>query len=353
MKRNMFLSTIVSGLLIGTSALYADDIIGDLNVIGGSVNVFTPVQQISLTRIIYPSISMTAQDDSTVQWVLGVGTDTAEAGDHAVGFFNPLTGAAPLFVGSDAVSDLFALSQDKVIVGGKLGVGTESPTEVVDVLGTEAAARFQLTSETDTATEAAQFIQRRKKVGGSGAPLYGDSLGLFSFRGWNGANYTGSKGSISVGAYEDWDTGSNGTYMIISMTPKGSTAPQHIAKFMGDGNVYIPNGNLYVKGTKMNVPDYVFKDDYKLMPLEELKTFVQKNNHLPGVASADEVGKAGLVNLSGLQMTLLEKVEELTLYTLQQEEALSAKNQELAALNKRLERIEAIIENLAPTTVNR
>jgi hypothetical protein len=136
---------------------------------------------------------------------------------------------------------------------------------------------------------------------------------------------------------------------------------------MGDGNVFIPNGNLYVKGTKMSVPDYVFEENYKLMPLNELKVFIQKNNHLPGVVSADEVDKTGIVNLSGLQMTLLEKVEELTLYTLQQEEALSSKDTELVSLatelkkaqekiakletmQKRLAKVESLLTNLALDT---
>jgi len=296
-------------------------------------------------------------DGYGAKWGFDVGNDGLWfVPQHPIGD----TYSAPFKIRNGATDNALVVGSNEMGKEGSVGIGTPTPVEAVDIYRNNAAARFQLTSETNSPTEAAQFIQRRKKVGGSGAPLYGDSLGLFSFRGWNGTEYTGSKGAISVGAYEDWDAGSNGTYMIISMTPKGSTTPQHIAKFMGDGNVYIPNGNLYVKGTKMNVPDYVFKDNYKLMPLDELKAYVKKNNHLPGVTSADEVGKAGMVNLSGLQMNLLEKVEELTLYTLQQEEALASKDAEmkemkekvakLETMQKRLAKVESLLTNLALDT---
>ena len=98
------------------------------------------------------------------------------------------------------------------------------------------------------------------------------------------------------------------------------------------------------------------------MKLDKLKTYIGKNNHLPGVASAEEVGKEGVVNLSGLQMTLLEKVEELTLYTLQQEEALASKTAQMKimeekiskfeAMQKRLVKVESLLTNLALDTSN-
>ncbi|MEA3419094.1 MAG: hypothetical protein U9Q90_06805 [Campylobacterota bacterium] len=250
----------------------------------------------------------------------------------------------------------------KVGINGKLGVFTKSPAELVDVKGQDTAARFMLTSITNTSNQAAQFIQRRahSNNGNPSAVQNGDVIGFFSFRGWNSASYTGTKAGINVTATEDWSTIDNGNQLTISHTPNQSTRMIAALQIKGHADVYIPNGNLYVKGRKMSVPDYVFKDDYKLMPLEELKVFVKKNNHLPGVASADEVDKAGVVNLSSLQMTLLEKVEELTLYTLQQEESLASKDAEikemqakiakLEAMQKRLAKVESLLTNLALDT---
>ncbi len=70
-------------------------------------------------------------------------------------------------------------------------------------------------------------------------------------------------------------------------------------------------------------PDYVFEPDYSLMPLAELKAFIEENKHLPNVPSVDDVAENGL-NMTELQMRLLEKVEELTLYTLSLQETIQA-----------------------------
>ncbi len=64
------------------------------------------------------------------------------------------------------------------------------------------------------------------------------------------------------------------------------------------------------------IPDYVFKEDYKLMTLKDLEQFVSKNHHLPNVKSEMEFQQAGGVDLGELNLKLLEKVEELTLYVI-------------------------------------
>ena len=83
------------------------------------------------------------------------------------------------------------------------------------------------------------------------------------------------------------------------------------------------------------VPDYVFEAGYPLMPLVELEAFVKQEKHLPNVPSAEEIGK---VNMTELQMKLLEKIEELTLYTLQQKDR-------IRTLLQRLEAVEAGRDN--------
>jgi trimeric autotransporter adhesin len=66
-------------------------------------------------------------------------------------------------------------------------------------------------------------------------------------------------------------------------------------------------------------PDYVFKSDYKLKSLEEVKAHIQEKGHLPNVPSAKEVQENGIL-LGNMNKVLMEKIEELTLYILQQEE---------------------------------
>jgi hypothetical protein len=221
-------------------------------------------------------------------------------------------------------------------VHGKLAVKTKNPTELVDINGTDEAARFQLTSITNTSNQAAQFIQRRahSSSGKPSAVQQNDNIGLFSFRGYTGTVFTGSKAMIAVSASEDWGDGANGTQMKLRVTRNGTDSMFTAFEIQNSGDVYIPEGNLYVKGTKMDVPDYVFKESYDLMPLAELERYIKEHSRLPGIASADEVGEKGVVNLSGLQMKLLEKVEELTLYTLEQERLLQARANEIIKLKK-------------------
>ena len=62
-------------------------------------------------------------------------------------------------------------------------------------------------------------------------------------------------------------------------------------------------------------PDYVFNNNYNLMPLAQLQNFIGQNKHLPNIPSAAEVEKEG-ITVGDMQKRLMEKVEELTLYIL-------------------------------------
>lgn len=66
-------------------------------------------------------------------------------------------------------------------------------------------------------------------------------------------------------------------------------------------------------------PDHVFDGTYKLMPLNELKKYIGDNKHLPEIPSESEVVGQGY-DLHEIQYAMLKKIEELTLYTLQQQE---------------------------------
>ena len=61
--------------------------------------------------------------------------------------------------------------------------------------------------------------------------------------------------------------------------------------------------------------DYVFDDDYRLMPLGEVESYINNNHHLPEVPSAAEVEENG-VDMGEMNKILLQKVEELTLYVI-------------------------------------
>lgn len=69
--------------------------------------------------------------------------------------------------------------------------------------------------------------------------------------------------------------------------------------------------------------DKVFEKNYQLMPLSEVSEFISKNQHLPNIPSAKDVVKEG-VSMNEMVSKLLEKIEELTLYTLQQQKEIDA-----------------------------
>ena len=68
--------------------------------------------------------------------------------------------------------------------------------------------------------------------------------------------------------------------------------------------------------------DFVFDDDYRLRSLAEVEQFIIENKHLPDIAPADEMIENG-VNMGELQIQLLQKIEELTLYVIELEKRLS------------------------------
>jgi hypothetical protein len=69
--------------------------------------------------------------------------------------------------------------------------------------------------------------------------------------------------------------------------------------------------------------DYVFEKDYQLMSLNDLEEFIDKNGHLPEVPTTEEAIKNG-IELKEMNILLLKKIEELTLYTLEQEKRIEA-----------------------------
>ena len=124
-----------------------------------------------------------------------------------------------------------------------------------------------------------------------------------------------------------------------------------------DGNVGIgtsaPDAKLAVNGqihaTEVKVtatvpgPDYVFEKDYALPSLESVKTYIDQNKHLPEVPSAKEMEANG-INVGEMNMLLLKKVEELTLYVIEQKEQLRVQQQQLNLQNKEIKELKSKVK---------
>ncbi|WP_299524788.1 hypothetical protein [Winogradskyella sp.] len=79
--------------------------------------------------------------------------------------------------------------------------------------------------------------------------------------------------------------------------------------------------------------DVVFSDDYKLQSLKELEVFIKNNKHLMGIKPEAQVKKEGY-SIQEMDVALLEKVEELTLYTIEQEKKINLLTSKLEELMK-------------------
>lgn len=109
------------------------------------------------------------------------------------------------------------------------------------------------------------------------------------------------------------------------------TEAQERMKILRNGNVGIGTstptakitvaGNILSQEVKVTInagADFVFNDSYKLPSLDFLEKNINQNKHLPEIASAEEMKNNG-VNIGEFQIQLLQKIEELTLYTIQQQ----------------------------------
>jgi len=117
------------------------------------------------------------------------------------------------------------------------------------------------------------------------------------------------------------------------------------------------NGKIRAKEIKVETgwSDFVFFDDYKLPTLREVENHIKENGHLKDIPSAKEVEENG-VFLGEMDSKLLQKIEELTLYTIQQEKKLNSQNseikklikenQEVRLLNKKLLELQSRLEKL-------
>jgi len=152
--------------------------------------------------------------------------------------------------------------------------------------------------------------------------------------GWNR-----SKGDGETDFISNQGAGVRGGFSFYNYSNDGHET--HLMWIKGDGNVGIGTreisakltvaGNIAAREVKVTVnagADFVFHDNYNLKPLPELESFIKKNNHLPEIASAKEMESEGM-NLSEMNIRLLQKIEELTLYVIKQQKDIEELRTEL------------------------
>jgi hypothetical protein len=185
--------------------------------------------------------------------------------------------------------------------GGNVGMGTGSPETRLHVEG------FSLFHTDDWGNDAL-IIRGQKSTSG----LYGE----YAIRPW----YAGLTFR---------NTQTDALMLFLGQTGNvgiGTVSPQYLLAV---------NGTIGAKDvvvTNTGWADYVFQAGYRLRPLSEVKSYIEKNRRLPDIPSEAEVKEKG-VSVGEMQAKLLAKVEELTLHMIQQE----AENRELRGRLAQLE----------------
>lgn len=139
---------------------------------------------------------------------------------------------------------------------------------------------------------------------------------------------------------------------ILSICPGKENSQNDIVLFKNGDNeemAKLQDGTLTLDQIRLNIttfPDYVFNSKYTLMPLNELASFIKKYKHLPKIPSEKEVVEQGM-DVGFINTMLVEKIEELTLYTIAQEKQITKQKEHTIAQEKQITKQKEAIKLLA------
>jgi hypothetical protein len=141
------------------------------------------------------------------------------------------------------------------------------------------------------------------------------------------------------------DVGIGTTTPEYKLDVSGTSRTTGNAIFSGDVGIgtttpeYKLDVNGIIRATEVKIEtdgaDFVFDDSYRLKPLPEVESFIKANKHLPEIPSAIEMKKNEGIGIGEMQTKLLQKIEELTLYLIRQENTIQELKSEIRELKEK------------------
>ncbi len=205
---------------------------------------------------------------------------------------------------------------------GNIGIGTSSsPSEKLEVAGNIKANGLIIPGGTSgqVLTVGANGVAGWQNPTSGGSSLWNTSSA-------NSNIYNNNTGFVAIGTLPAAYNGSSNEYKLY--VEKG-----------------IRTRKLKVDPSTTPWPDYVFDNDYRLPSLKEVETFITENKHLPGITSSEEVKKEG-IDVGENQALLLKKIEELTLYAIEQNKKAIDQGRELKDQQELINKLQKQIEEL-------
>ncbi|MDW7691791.1 hypothetical protein R9C00_16395 [Flammeovirgaceae bacterium SG7u.111] len=215
-------------------------------------------------------------------------------------------------------------------LNGNLGIGTETPEYKLDVRGDLYInsgngnnhiywASHQMTMGTRPNDYAHNYF--KLKPGGSSQGLLASVFQMYEAKSETSHELKLELRSTGTSFFNGGNVGI------------GTTNPEAMLTVAGEAHA------RKVKVTVNAGADFVFAEDYDLPNLNKVAEFVKNNKHLPEIPSEKEMRDNGL-DLGEMDIKLLQKVEELTLYLIQQQKDMEALKKENQSLKQRLEKLE-------------
>jgi hypothetical protein len=139
-------------------------------------------------------------------------------------------------------------------------------------------------------------------------------------------------GGLALGGYTD----AGNSFLAVKGNVGIGTTDTRGYQLAVSGNIHAQQITIDLN----NWPDYVFKEDYSLIPLSQLRTYIDQHHHLPEIPSEKEIAEKGL-NLGEMNRLLTKKVEELTLYLIEKD---SKDKEQAATIMRQQEKLEAQVK---------